>query len=76
MYNLRNLYTLMVLMRLNIDIDDDLLSEAMAATGATTKRATVEEALRTLIRAHDPAYLAELLRSIRDENGGKAQGAP
>ena len=76
MYNLRNLYTLMVLMRLNIDIDDDLLAEAMAATGATTKRATVEEALRTLIRAHDPAYLAELLRSIRDENGGKAQSSP
>jgi Arc/MetJ family transcription regulator len=48
----------------------------MAATGATTKRATVEEALRTLIRAHDPAYLAELLRSIRDENGGNVQGAP
>ena len=75
MYILDDLYTSTKLMRLNIDIDDDLLAEAMAATGATTKRATVEEALRTLIRAHDPAYLAELLRSIRDENGGNVQGA-
>lgn len=36
-------------MRTNIDIDDDLLSEAMAATGLATKRATVEEALRQLV---------------------------
>ncbi len=36
-------------MRTNIDIDDDLLSEAMAASGLTTKRATVEEALRQLV---------------------------
>jgi hypothetical protein len=31
-------------MRMNIDIDDTLLSEAMAATGLETKKATVEEA--------------------------------
>jgi Arc/MetJ family transcription regulator len=37
-------------MRTNIDIDDDLLAEAMIAAGTTTKRATVEAALRTLIR--------------------------
>jgi len=39
-------------MRTNIEIDDDLLAEAMAATGLSTKRATVEEALRTLVRRH------------------------
>jgi Arc/MetJ family transcription regulator len=39
-------------MRTNIDIDDDLLTEAMAATGLTTKKATVEEALRRLVRRH------------------------
>ena len=37
-------------MRTNIDIDDELLAEAMAATGLPTKKATVEEALRALVR--------------------------
>lgn len=37
-------------MRTNIDIDDDLLNEAMAATGLATKKATVEEALRRLVQ--------------------------
>ncbi len=37
-------------MRTNIEIDDTLLADAMAATGLTTKRATVEEALRTVVR--------------------------
>lgn len=37
-------------MRTNIDIDDELLKAAMAATGHTTKRATVEEGLRLLVR--------------------------
>ena len=39
-------------MRTNIDLDDGLLSEAMLATGLTTKKATVEEALRRLVRQH------------------------
>ncbi len=39
-------------MRTNIDIDDNLLVEAMAATGLTTKEAVVEEALRRLLRQH------------------------
>ena len=37
-------------MRIRIEIDDDLLSDAMAATGLSTKRATVEEGLRLLVR--------------------------
>jgi Arc/MetJ family transcription regulator len=36
-------------MRTNIEIDDELLSEAMAATGLATKKATVEEALRVVV---------------------------
>jgi Arc/MetJ family transcription regulator len=36
-------------MRTNIDIDDALLEAAMRATGQTTKRATVEEALRRVV---------------------------
>ncbi len=39
-------------MRTNIDLDDDLLAEAMEATGQTTKKATVDEALRVLVRQH------------------------
>lgn len=37
-------------MRTNIEIDDDLLSEAMTAAGLPTKKATVEEGLRLLVR--------------------------
>lgn len=36
-------------MRTNIELDDQLVAEAMAATGLPTKRATVEEALRVLV---------------------------
>src|SRR4029450_4758611 len=39
-------------MRTNIELDDKLLAEAMAATGLSTKKATVEEALRRLVRQH------------------------
>ena len=37
-------------MRTNIIIDDDLMAAAMDATGAKTKRETVELGLRTLLR--------------------------
>ena len=37
------------LMRTNIVLDDDLVAEAMRCTGIKTKRAVVEEVLRTLI---------------------------
>lgn len=36
-------------MRTNIDIDDKLLAEAMKATGKSTKKATIEEALRRTV---------------------------
>lgn len=39
-------------MRTNIDIDDALMAEAMKITGMSSKRATVEEALRRLIAGH------------------------
>jgi Arc/MetJ family transcription regulator len=45
-------YTHDPIMRTNIDIDNDLLSEAMAATGMATKKATVEEALRAIVARH------------------------
>ena len=36
-------------MRTNIDIDDELMREAMEATGAATKKAAVETSLRKLV---------------------------
>ena len=36
-------------MRTNIDIDDDLMREAMRVSGDVTKRAAVERGLRLLI---------------------------
>jgi Arc/MetJ family transcription regulator len=36
-------------MRTNIEIDDELMREAMKATGTTTKKAAVEACLRKLI---------------------------
>ena len=49
------------LMRTNIELDDRLVAEAMRATGQTTKRATVEEALRTVVRlARQRDAIAEL----------------
>src|SRR5437763_16879647 len=48
-------------MRTNIEIDDELLSQAMTATGLATKRATVEEGLRLLVRLRKQTKaLAEL----------------
>ena len=37
-------------MRTNIVIDDDLMRDVLRATGMKTKRAAVEEGLRTLLR--------------------------
>ncbi len=39
-------------MRTNIDIDDDLIKEAMTRSGLPTKKATVEEALTRLIQSY------------------------
>jgi Arc/MetJ family transcription regulator len=37
-------------MRTNIDIDDDLMAQAMAASEETTKKAAVETALRLMVQ--------------------------
>jgi Arc/MetJ family transcription regulator len=48
-------------MRINIEIDEVLLAEAMKATGLSSKRATVEEGLRLLLRMRkQTAALANL----------------
>ena len=47
-------------MRTNIDIDDELMRQAMRSSGARTKRAVVEEGLRLLIRTRDQASVRRL----------------
>jgi Arc/MetJ family transcription regulator len=51
-------------MRTNIEIDDELLSRAMAAAGLSTKRATVEEGLRLLVRVRKQAGALADIRGL------------
>jgi Arc/MetJ family transcription regulator len=51
-------------MRTNIEIDDELLSQAMAAAGLSTKRATVEEGLRLLVRVRRQAKALAQLKGL------------
>ena len=48
-------------MRTNVVIDDDLMAEALESTGLNTKKAVIEEALRTLVRLKKQ----EEVRSLR-----------
>ena len=64
-------------MRTNVVLDDDLIGEAMKASGAKTKRAVIQEALREFVEQRrrlnlldlegkvgfDPAYDYKRLRS-------------
>jgi Arc/MetJ family transcription regulator len=54
-------------MRTNIDIDDRLMRRAMRRSGATTKKATVEKALRLLADTHDQASIRRLRGKIEWE---------
>ena len=47
-------------MRTNIVIDDKLMREALRATGLKTKRETVEQGLRTLLRLSKQAEIRRL----------------
>jgi Arc/MetJ family transcription regulator len=51
-------------MRTNIEIDDELLSQAMAASGLSTKRAAVEEGLRLLLRVRNQATALRELKGL------------
>lgn len=43
---------MLMCMRTNIVIDDELIAEAMRCTGAPTKRAVVDLALREIVARH------------------------
>jgi len=51
-------------MRTNIEIDDELMAQAMAATGATTKKAAVEAALRKVIQINAQSRILDLFGKV------------
>ena len=54
-------------MRTNIDIDDDLMQQAMKLGGAATKKAVVDEALRLFVRIKAQAGIRELFGTVHWE---------
>lgn len=51
--------------RTNIDIDDRLMRQAMRSSGATTKKAAVEEALRLLVRTRSQGSIRRLRGKVK-----------
>ncbi len=70
-------------MRTNIEIDDALMAAAQAASGLPTKKATVEEALRLLLRwraqqsvlgaAGEVGFTEEVERERRDNRSRRGR---
>ncbi len=52
-------------MRTNIDIDDELMREAMRASGAATKRAAVEQGLRMLVQVRSQRAIRRLRGKVK-----------
>ncbi len=59
-------------MRTNIDIDDELMKQAMRATGARTKRAAVEASLRKYLAARANEKALERAMRLRERDRQKA----
>ena len=59
-------------MRTNIDIDDELMDEALRRSGAPTKRAAVEEGLRLLIQTRRQAGIRRLRGKVHWDGDLKA----
>jgi Arc/MetJ family transcription regulator len=54
-------------MRMSIVIDDDLMTEALGASGYMTKKETVEEALRLLVTLKNHANIKNFSGKLRWE---------
>ena len=54
-------------MRTNIDIDDQLLADAQAVSGATTKKETVQRGLELLVRLGRQSEIKRLKGQLRWE---------
>ncbi|MDX8400349.1 MAG: type II toxin-antitoxin system VapB family antitoxin [Gallionellaceae bacterium] len=51
-------------MRTNIDIDDKLMQEAMRYGGFSSKKNTVEAALRILVQQHEQRQILKLFGNV------------
>ena len=51
-------------MRTNIVIDDKLMAETLKASGASTKRAAIEEAMRLFVRLRRQRKARELFGTV------------
>ena len=54
-------------MRTNIEIDDNLMADALKATGLSTKKETVELGLKTLIKLNKQASIRALRGKLKWE---------
>lgn len=54
-------------MRTNIEIDDELMNQALQVSGLKTKRAVVEEALKVLIRLNEQGQIENLYGTLHWE---------
>lgn len=54
-------------MRTNIEIDDELMAKAMAATNSTTKKAVVEQGLQLLVRLKAQEGIKKLRGKVKWE---------
>jgi Arc/MetJ family transcription regulator len=52
-------------MRTNIEIDDEVLRQAMRSTGAQSKEAAVEAGLRLLVETHDQTGIRRLRGKVQ-----------
>jgi Arc/MetJ family transcription regulator len=59
-------------MRTNIELDDELVHQAMKQTGAPTKKAVVEAGLRLLVKTHTQTAIRKLRGKVQWE-GNLAQ---
>ncbi len=66
-YHVHHFYTRRAAMRTNIEIDDQLMADALRLSGQPTKRAVVEEALKLLVRLKNQGRIRELYGKIEWE---------
>lgn len=54
-------------MRTNIEIDDQLVQQAMRSSGARTKKAVVEAGLRLLVKTHSQTAIRKFRGKVQWE---------
>ncbi len=54
-------------MRTNIEIDDDLMANALKATGLKTKKMVVVQGLKLIIRRHEQQAIRKLRGKVKWE---------